>query len=750
MLRRSLYYTLKPFIPWGIRIRLRRIVAKRQLAESQGVWPIDPAAATAPEGWPGWPDSNQFAFVLTHDVESAVGLAKCRRLAELEKERGFRSTFNFIPEGPYRVEPELRNWLTQNGFEVGVHDLRHDGWLFQSRSKFNQHAQRINQYLGMWGAQGFRAGFMLRNLHWLQQLDVQYDSSTFDTDPFEIQSDGAGTIFPFWVPAKSNGTTSPFPASAFSRGGYVELPYSLPQDSTLFLLLQEKSPRIWLRKLNWVAQNGGMALVNVHPDYLQFPGEKPSARTFPVSHYLDLLDYSRQHFAGAFWQPTAGQLAHYARPWVIANAPTQESSLAPALPDQLKTSTPGPNLHGKRAAVLLYSYYPADPRPRRAAEALAECGMVVDLICLRESPAEPARETINGVNIRRIRVGKSRGGKLTYLWEYSRFISACFTLLAARALKHRYDVVHVHNMPDILVFGALPACLRGAKVILDLHDPMPELLTSIYDLKPDNWMVSLLKRMEQASIAFSDLVLTPNITFRDLFISRGCPAKKIEIVMNSPQPEIFDPDRFGEDDNSRDNLVFRIMHHGSIVHRHGVDHLVKAVALARRQIPNIRLDIYGSATPFLDVVMDLAASLGIGEQVAYHGPQPQTAIAEAIRQCHLGVVPNRHSPFTEINFPTRLFEYLAMHRPVLSPSTQGIRDYFDAGNLFYFKPGDPADMAEKIVAIYHNYSRVMETVANGRAVYRQHLWAGEKRRFQERLVQLLVVSPAAPQAVEVS
>ena len=146
---------------------------------------------------------SKFAFVLTHDVESQQGLDRVKELAELEMELGFRSSFNFTPEGPYSVPPALRSWLVDRGFEVGVHDLNHDGHLFSSRESFRLKAQRINHYLEEWNAVGFRSGYMLRNLDWIHDLNIAYDACTFDTDPFEPQPDGVNTIFPFWVPRKS-------------------------------------------------------------------------------------------------------------------------------------------------------------------------------------------------------------------------------------------------------------------------------------------------------------------------------------------------------------------------------------------------------------------------------------------------------------------------------------------------------------------------------------------------------------------
>ena len=320
----SLYYNLKPYLPWGFRMALRRIMARRKLKACQDVWPVNEAVGQPPAGWPGWPDGKKFAFVLTHDVEGPAGLAKCRQLMQMEKELGFHSSFNFIPEGDYAVSRELRDELAQNGFEVGVHDLHHDGKLYESRQVFSENARWINHYLKEWGAAGFRSGFMLHNLEWIHDLNIRYDASTFDTDPFEPQPDAAGTIFPFWIPASESqkaetGNRKPEVGSSFdllpphagSQSGYVELPYTLPQDSTLFLVLRETNPEIWLRKLDWVAGRGGMALVNVHPDYLCFPGEPASARTFPSEFYRQLLDYTRRKYGQSFWQPLPRELAEW-------------------------------------------------------------------------------------------------------------------------------------------------------------------------------------------------------------------------------------------------------------------------------------------------------------------------------------------------------------------------------------------------------------------------------------------------------
>lgn len=308
MLLRRIYYSLKPHLPWRLRMAMRRMLARRLRRSTADIWPIDTAASKQPEGWPGWPGGKKFAVVLTHDVEGPDGLVRCRELAERERELGFRSSFNFIPEGSYKLEPDLREWLTRNGFEVGVHDLEHDGRLFSSQEEFSRKAERINHYLHDWDAKGFRAGFMLRNLDWLHQLDIDYDCSTFDTDPFEPQPDSAGTIFPFWIRA-------PGVSSSGKVRGYVELPYTLPQDSTLYLLHQEGSNSIWRDKLEWVAGHGGMVLLNVHPDYLHFRGQGPAPQHTVLEHYLDLLRFLQARFPGAYWHALPHQVAAFVRNW---------------------------------------------------------------------------------------------------------------------------------------------------------------------------------------------------------------------------------------------------------------------------------------------------------------------------------------------------------------------------------------------------------------------------------------------------
>jgi hypothetical protein len=267
----TLYYQLKPLIPRSLQIKLRRALVQRKRKKCEDVWPIDERATRPPAGWQGWPDGKKFALVLTHDVDTQRGHDRVRELAELETKLGFRSSFNFVPRR-YDVSADLRRYLTDNGFEVGVHGLYHDGMYFKSRDIFRKRAEGINQYLKEWQCSGFRCPSMLHNLEWMHDLDIQYDASTFDTDPFEPQPEG---------------------------------------DFTLFVLMGERDITIWKQKLDWIAEKGGMALLNVHPDYTSFDTGGIGAEDYPADYYRDFLSHVRKRFEGDYWHALPRDVAHF-------------------------------------------------------------------------------------------------------------------------------------------------------------------------------------------------------------------------------------------------------------------------------------------------------------------------------------------------------------------------------------------------------------------------------------------------------
>ncbi|NPV87528.1 MAG: hypothetical protein HPY45_16145 [Anaerolineae bacterium] len=263
---KRLYYHLKPFIPQPLAWRIRSWYSKPERLDFPLQWPLEPRypqflwevmrqvmlliSQVEMRFAYFWPEGKPFAFVLTHDIETAEGQKFVGRVADLEQSLGFRSSFNFIPER-YPLDRGLIEELRQRGFEIGVHGLKHDGKLFFSQSQFEHRAARINQYLKQLKASGFRSPLTHRQPQWMQMLEIEYDLSFFDSDPYEPMPGGTMSIYPFFI------------------GHFVELPYTLLQDYTLVSLLKQNSPQIWLDKVNFIEKYSGMALLNSHPDYLR-------------------------------------------------------------------------------------------------------------------------------------------------------------------------------------------------------------------------------------------------------------------------------------------------------------------------------------------------------------------------------------------------------------------------------------------------------------------------------------------------
>jgi glycosyltransferase involved in cell wall biosynthesis len=388
--------------------------------------------------------------------------------------------------------------------------------------------------------------------------------------------------------------------------------------------------------------------------------------------------------------------------------------------------------------MVSFSPYPADPRARRVAETLLKEGMRVDILCLADGESAK-HETSDGLNIRRLSIEHRRGGLLSYAYQYSAFILSTAVILGLRSLRRRYDLAYIHNMPDILILSALLPKLMGARVILDQHDPMPELMTTIFKLDKRSIGVRVMEWLERWSIARANSVITVNVACKRIFSSRSCPPEKIGVVMNAPDDEIF---RFqaGCLRLSRYNVATRrfvIMYHGSMVPRNGLDLAIDALDRVRQSVPGVELRIYGRSTPFLERVMDGVRARGLENCVHYLGARSLEELVPEIEDCDLGVIPNHRSAFSEINTPTRIFEYLALGKPVIAPRSSGICDYFDDRSLVFFELGSPEDLAVRIKYVISHPTDVMDIVRRGQEVYRQHNWATERHRLTELVYWLL-------------
>jgi len=390
--------------------------------------------------------------------------------------------------------------------------------------------------------------------------------------------------------------------------------------------------------------------------------------------------------------------------------------------------------------MIVYSYYPNDVRVRKEAEALAEKGYSIDIICLKNN-GELKEQVINGVHVYRFDMKRQRKGKLTYLWQYFIFIIRSFLMVNLLDLRKKYSIVHIHNMPDILILSGIVQKMKGAKLVLDLHDPMPEVYMTKYSLSSDHIIIKTLKLFERVCVKLADIVLTPNIAFQNLFVSRGCPKDKIHIIMNSPQESIF-----FKDIQKNANCVIRqdlfdgkhfiIMFHGTIVERHGLDTAVEAMVHLKKHIPNVAFLVFGEGD-FVDTFLKLREKHDLTEVIHYYGHVPIEEIVTVIPKIDVGLIPNKLSPFTDLNLPTRIFEYLCLGKPVIVPRTKGILDYFNEEDIYYFESDNPENLCSVILDVHSNEKKRQEIIMRGIRVYRRHTWDNERERLL-KLVDNLV------------
>lgn len=397
--------------------------------------------------------------------------------------------------------------------------------------------------------------------------------------------------------------------------------------------------------------------------------------------------------------------------------------------------TAGAGRPGKGAVCILrHSSYPAELNVRREAEALFKDGYEVHVICLREE-AQAARETISGIQVRRLPVRHRRGKIARYLFEYNAFfILASIELLRLR-LRRRLRAIQVNTMPDYLVFAALIPRLLGAKVILHLHEPMPELFATMFPQRRYAWLRTLIRWSERLSLAFADRVLTVTNEMRENVSRRGADASKITVIVNVPDDDLVRLPRqvpvaaqaMANPAGDRQNTL-RVLCHGSIEERYGFDLVVRAVASLAPEIPGIEFRFMGKGG-FVAEVLSLAKELKVDARVEYLGFVPfETMIAE-ILAADVAVVPMRRNPYSVLVHTNKMFEYLALERPIVASRLDSVAAYFPDDAIMYFNPDDDADLARRLREIFTEREAAANRVRTATAIYESYRWTVERRKY---------------------
>jgi glycosyltransferase involved in cell wall biosynthesis len=392
-----------------------------------------------------------------------------------------------------------------------------------------------------------------------------------------------------------------------------------------------------------------------------------------------------------------------------------------------------------RIGTITFDWYPFDPAVRRLAEAAVEAGHTVDVLCLRQ-PQEKRYEVCSGVNIYRMPM------KREFAHSHSlpmTLVSWCWFLLLAGTtitwlhLKHAYDVIHVHNMPDFLVFSALLPRLLGAKVILEVQDVSPELMRAKAKGRLKGIVSRLASWQERISTTFADHVITVGWPFEELLLRRGVPPEKLTIILNSADPKFFprSSKHLPPSEHSSEVRPFILMYHGTVAERNGLDTALRALALARRTVPQLRLDIQGRGE-YLPTLKQLAADLGLSDHIVFTDPSPFEKIVDFIAHGDVGIIPYRRDGFADLVLPTKAYEYAWMHCPIIASDTRAIRSMFRPESIKLCDPSKPEDFAEAIIDLYQHPEKRKSMVANADVDYKPYRWEVMAKRYEQLLTTL--------------
>ncbi len=390
----------------------------------------------------------------------------------------------------------------------------------------------------------------------------------------------------------------------------------------------------------------------------------------------------------------------------------------------MRTQKPRP----RRLCMLVHGPYPrGEPRVEQEAVVALRAGFEVDVIASRRR-GELRTETVGGVAVTRLPVKHFRGrGFVFSALEYAAFTAAAFAVLARRC--SRYSVVQIHNPPDFLVAAAAIPRLRGARLILDVHDLAPELYATRFP-GGRRFPIKLLELVERMATRFVDAVVTVHEPYRRELEQRGVPSSKLTIVMNVVDPELLPP-RIAPLSG-----VFRIVYHGTITPSYGVELIVEAAAALRGDIEKLEIELVGEGDA-LPSVLRRAEELGIREIVIADGTT--VSRREALRRAasaSVGIIPNLPTPINRFALPTKLFEYVALGVPVVSAALPAIEEYFSANELTYFSSGDSADAARALVSVASDPEAARKRTIAAKRRIGEYAWGTSAERYGELLTGL--------------
>jgi glycosyltransferase involved in cell wall biosynthesis len=387
-----------------------------------------------------------------------------------------------------------------------------------------------------------------------------------------------------------------------------------------------------------------------------------------------------------------------------------------------------------RICVIRQGFYPLDPRVRREVAALRGSGRDVDVICLRQV-GEPLREYIDGLRILRVPLPHRRQGPAQYVMQYLAFLVAATVLCGALHLRRRYALVQVHSLPDVLVFAAAGPKLLGVPVVLDLHEVMVEFFATKFPQRATPRVLRLLRAAEQASIRFADVAFTCTYEMRDVFVRRGADPGRLGVVHNASEEHLFSPDRHPP--RPSPDGAFTLVCHGSVEERYGIETAIRAVGLLRDGLPGVRLRIYGTGS-FLEAARQLTRELGLERHVWFSGGWvPLEELVQGIADADAGVVAMKRDLFRDLTQCNKMYDFIAMQKPVVMSRTRSVEAYFGEECFAYFISNDPEDMARAIRVVAEDSDRRGRLVACATERAEPYRWKHQRAVYLRYVDQAL-------------
>ncbi|HEX5131980.1 MAG TPA: glycosyltransferase family 4 protein [Candidatus Krumholzibacteria bacterium] len=387
-------------------------------------------------------------------------------------------------------------------------------------------------------------------------------------------------------------------------------------------------------------------------------------------------------------------------------------------------------------AIVRHSYYPSELNVKREAEALRDAGFAVHVICLRGRD-EAKREDVEGVNVHRLPIGHERGKILRYLWEYNAFFVLAAIRLTRLHRRLRLVAVQVNTMPDYLVFTALFPKMTGARVVLHLHEPVPELFrTMFHDRWYTRWFVALTKLAEKMAIGFADRALTVTEQMKQNYVARGADPGRITVIVNVPDDRHFRLENYAHlaqqiaDLKAEDRAAgrFRVLTHGAIEKRYGFDLIVRAAARVREEIPGIEFRYMGSGGYKADV-RRIAEMVSMQDRVHHLGFVPFEEMVLEILLADVCIVAVQKNPYSVLVHTNKMFEYIALQRPLIVSRLDSVAAYFPDDTLLYFEPGSDESLAAAIRHAHANPQEMQRRVAAASGIYEAFRWENERRKY---------------------